>query len=556
MTEGISFLEHSKQITEHFLQSVVAVDDNMEFRSRQPEVTEDLVEPDEDEYFGQIGPKDNQEGDLLEHKLYYQDLSLEFASRGIVCGGFSPTDDIGLSLDAIVNTSKNADITILDWQMQIAGADGKLAIDTINEIAELDTKEGGRTRLICIYTAEKVNDVAQVLVDSVQHLSPNQEGLTISFDKPGLSHWKIEIVNKEMQEAELCEFLINSFRDLTAGLLSNAALSSIAAIRDNTHHLLHKFNKDLDPAYLSHVLGLLSSPDMREQANDVAFDYAVDLISEELKSNLQVSRLVKNSLSKDKLCSWPGFVNEKNIRDCFRLKIGSEEIKRFDNNVMQNLISASTAEALETVLEDEIGLSEVDNKAPLERFKRSPIQLTTFNDANSPLLELCAIESVRRDICSIREEHIPVLKQGTIIKEQGKNKYYFCIQPVCDSVRLTGNSTFSLMQISKSNSGFTHVIRATGNHLKLKIQPAPKLIRTYTFFACDEHKVVRASKKNGLYLFTDISAGEESKIVFEWCGELKQSVSQAVINNLASQLARVGLDSFEWLRQKQSKFSV
>ncbi|WP_404341735.1 response regulator receiver domain [Pseudoalteromonas mariniglutinosa] len=551
MTEGISFLEHSKQITEHFLQSVVAVDDNMEFKSRQPETMEDLVEPDEDDYFGQIESTDNQEEALLEHKLYYQDLSLEFASRGIVCGGFSPTKDTNFSLDAIVNTSKNADITILDWQMQIAGADGKLAIDTIKEIAKLDTEEGGRTRLICIYTAENANDVAQILVNSVRHLSPNQKQLTISFGESGLSHWKIEIVNKEKQEVELCEFLINSFTELTAGLLSNAALSSIAAIRDNTHHLLHKFNKDLDPAYLSHVLGLLSSPDMREQANDVAFDYAVDLISEELKSNLQVSRLVKNSLSKDKLCSWPEFINEKNDRNCFRLKIGSEGVKRFDNNVMKNLISAQTVEELEKVLEHGVGLSEVDNKAPLERFKRSPIQLTSFNDCNSPLLELCAIESVRRDISSIREEHIPVLKQGTIIKEQGQNKYYFCIQPVCDSVRLTGNSTFSLMQISKSSS-FTHVIRATDKHLKLKIQPAPKLIRTYTFFACDEHKVVRASKQGELYLFTDISAGEENKVVFEWCGELKQSVSQAVINNLASQLARVGLDSFEWLRQKQS----
>lgn len=555
MDQSISFLENSKQITQHFLQSVVAVDDNMEFKSRQPEIVEDIVEPDEDDYFGQFesGATDFKGQAPLEHKLYYQDLSLEFAKRGIVCGGFSPTADTVMSLEAIVNTSKNADITILDWQMQIAGADGKLAIDTIIKIAQKDIQEGGRTRLICIYTAENATAVAQALVDSIVHLSPNLVQRTISFSKPGLSHWKIEIVNKEMQEAELCEFLIDSFTNLTAGLLSNAALSSIASIRDNTHHLLHKFSKDLDPAYISHVLSLLSSPDMREQANDVAFDYAVDLISEELKSNLQVSKLVKNSLSKDKLCSWPKFINSSNDKNCFRLKIGTEDVKRFDNTVMQNLITAPTQLELKKVLEDDIGFEEVDKIAPLERFKKSPIQLTTFNDANSPLLELCAIESVRRDISSIREEHIPVLKQGTIIKEQGKNNYYFCIQPVCDSVRLVGNSTFSLMKISsRSNNDFTHVIRAAKGHLRLKIQPAPKQIRTYTFLACEVHKVVRASQQDELYLFTDLSAGEDNKVVFEWCGELKQSVSQAVINNLASQLARVGLDSFEWLRQKQS----
>ena len=275
MSEGISFLNHSKKITEHFLQSVVAVDDNMEFRSRQLEISEDLVEPDEDDHFGSIEPKDDREKAPLKHKLYYQDLSLEFAKRGIVCGGFSPTDDTHTSLDAIVNTSKNADITILDWQMQIAGEDGKLAVDTIKKIAELDIKDGGRTRLICIYTAENADDVAQVLASSVEDLTPSKEKLTISFNKTGLSHWKIEIVNKDKQEVDLCEYLINSFTNLTAGLLSNAALSAIAAIRDNTHHLLHKFNKELDPAYLSHVLGLISSPDMREQANDVAFDLSL-----------------------------------------------------------------------------------------------------------------------------------------------------------------------------------------------------------------------------------------------------------------------------------------
>ena len=554
MTQATSFLDQSKRITQHFLQSVVAVDDNMEFNSRIAEAADEIIEPEEN-LFGQIdGVDDNEQTTApLEHKLFYQDLSLEFASKGIVCGGFSPTADTPLSLEAIVNTSKNSDITILDWQMQIAGEDGKLAIDTIKKIAENDINEGGRTRLICIYTAENAASVAQTLNSSIRDLQPNLGGLTFSFNKHELSHWKIEVVNKEKQEVELCSFLIDSFTDLTAGLLSNAALSSIASIRDNTHNLLHKFNKNLDPAYLSHVLGLISSPDMREQASDVAFDYAVDLISEELKSELQTSKLVKNSLSKEKLSSWPNFVNHSNDQNCFRLKIGTEGIKRFGSGVMLNLINASTESELVEVLEGGLELGELDNKAPISRFKKLPIQLTTFGDNNKPLLELCSIESARRDITTIREGHIPVLKQGTIVKDQNSNKYYICIQPICDSVRLAGNSTFSLMKISKTSNGFTHVIRAAGSHLKLKISPVPKNIRTFRFNPDEEYKVVRATiNGNNEYLFVDESGGEGFEIKFEWCGELKQSVSQAIINGLASQLARVGLDSFEWLRLKQN----
>jgi hypothetical protein len=554
MTQATSFLEQSKQITQHFLQSVVAVDDNMEFKSRTVGIDEVIIEP-EDSLFGEVDGVSNNEQVTapLEHKLYYQDLSLEFASKGIVCGGFSPTENTPLSLDAIVNTSKNSDITILDWQMQIAGEDGKLAIDTIQQIAENDINEGGRTRLICIYTAENAANVAQILNHSISDLQPTLSDLTFSFNKSELSHWKIEVVNKEKQEVELCSFLIDSFTDLTAGLLSNAALSSIASIRDNTHNLLHKFNKSLDPAYLSHVLGLISSPDMREQASDVAFDYAVDLISEELKSELQTSKLVKKSLSKSKLSSWPAFVNQSNDQNCFRLKIGTESINRFDSDVMQNLINASTEDELKSVLEDKIGLDEVNNKTPLSRFNKLPIQLTTFDDQNKPLLELCSIESSRRDVTTTRGVHIPVLKQGTIVKDQSSNKYYICIQPICDSVRLVGGSTFSLMKISKTSSSFTHVIRKAGGHLKLNISPVPKNIRTFRFNSDEEYKVVRATLNgSNKYLFVDESRGEGSEIKFEWCGELKQSVSQAIINGLASQLARVGLDSFEWLRLKQN----
>ena len=550
MTHEIDFFEQSKRITQHFLQSVVAIDDRMEFKSRVIEDEYKLVEPEETD-LGQIDSK--VEVAPLEHKLYYQDLSLEFASKGIVCGGFSPTADVDSSLDAIINTSKNADITILDWQMPIAGNDGSLATDAVMQIAQNDINDGGRTRLICIYTAKNANDVAKSIIDSIAKFSPKLSDLTISFKDPKLSHWKIEIVNKEKKEVELCSFLIESFTRLTAGLLSNAALSSIAAIRDNTHNLLHKFNKNLDPAYLSHVLGLISSPDMREHASDVAFDYAVDLISEELKSELQISKIVRHSLSKEILSSWPSFVNRSERRDCFRLKIGTENIQMFDSTTMKKLIDAATETELKDVLEHDIGFTEVEGKAPLIRFTKLPIQLTIFDDDTKPLLELCSLESVRRDITTVSDEHTPVLKQGTILKELTTSKYYVCIQPICDSVRLKGKSSFSLMKISNSKSNFTHVIRAVNGHLKLKISPVPKNIRTFSFNPDEDHKIVRAVRNGGKeFLFVDDSGGENDEIKFEWCGELKQPISQAIVNGLASQLARVGLDSFEWLRLKQN----
>jgi hypothetical protein len=551
MTQVLNFKENSKKIAQHFLQSVVAVDDNIRFEPR-PLVDEGELEVPDDTDLGELeGENDDEAVKALEHGLYYQDLSHEFARKGIICGGFSPKQgDLDSSIDAVVNTSKNSDITILDWQMEVAEADGKFATDVIKKISELDRSEGGRTRLICIYTAKDTKAVADTLKNSLKFLKPKLKNCTITFSSLNLTHWKIEVVNKgDIQEVALCDYLVDSFTALTTGLLSNAALASIAAIRDNTHHLLHKFNSGLDTAYLSHVLGLISSPDMREQANEVAFDYAVDLISEELKSELQISQIVKNSLSKEVLETWPKHMSPRNKAPRFKIKMGQEQVE-FNNETMKKLLSAATEEELISVLENNLKLKGVGDKSTLDIFNKALIQLSFDNYNTEPLLDFCSLESTRRNLLTLKD-HIPVLKQGTLIKEKTKNKYYLCIQPLCDTVRLkTGYHNFTFLETSISNGDFTHVMRKTGGHLKIKITPSAKNIRTIHFLANDDKKaVLSVLNETGAPEF--FSGSNEKPVLFEWCGEFKFTISQAVVNGLAAQLARVGLDSFEWLRQKQ-----
>lgn len=550
MTQVLSFKENSKKIAQHFLQSVVAVDDNIIFKSRPTiNVDEVLEEPDESD-LGELEAIDSsqQTSSILNHKLYYQDLSHEFASKGVICGGFAPEGDVDSSLEAIVNTSKNADITILDWQMKITGADGKFATETIQKISDIDISEGGRTRLVCIYTAEDAEAVADTLKNSLQNLEPKLNKCTMTFDLSNLTHWKIEVVSKgDIQEAGLCEFLIDSFAELTTGLLSNAALSSIASIRDNTHNLLHKFNNELDTAYLSHVLGLISSPDMRDQANEVAFDYAVDLISEELKSELQISQIVKNSLSKEMLKSWPEYMTSDENAKKFKIKAGPKKVS-FNNRAMEKLLSVSNESDLIKVLENDLNLKEESSTATINMFNKALIQLTFDNEGTKSLFDLCSLESTRRNLMTLKD-HKPVLKQGTLIRG-GIDKYYLCIQPICDTVRITGYKSFTFIETTISKSKFTHVMRGKEDHLKLNITPSAKHIRTINFLANEERKAVLSEiNEHGSPIFS--SGTDQDPIFFEWCGEFKSTTSQAIVNSLAAQLARVGLDSFEWLRQKQ-----
>lgn len=48
--------------------------------------------------------------------------------------------------------------------------------------------------------------------------------------------------------------IVEEFADMTNGLLSNFALSSISAIRNNTSRMLSVFSPKLDPAYLGHKI--------------------------------------------------------------------------------------------------------------------------------------------------------------------------------------------------------------------------------------------------------------------------------------------------------------
>ena len=589
MTQTLSFSESSKKIAQHFLQSVVAVDDKIKFEPRPTtiDIEEVIKEPDESDFSEfEVVDSRKQTSAPLEHELYYQDLSHEFASKGIICGCFSPKQgDLSSSLIAAVNTSKNADITILDWQMGDTAQDGKFATDTILKIAKIDIAEGGRTRLICIYTAKNAEEVANTLCCSLKELVSDLNDNAIIFGLSELTHWKIEVVNKaDKQEIDLCDFLIESFAKLTTGLLSNAVVSAIATIRDNTHNLLHQFNSKLDPAYISHVLGLISSPEMREQAHEVAFDYAVELISEELKSSLQINEKVKASLAKEVILCWPEFIEKDENKESFFLELSDGESLSFHRGYMKELLLADTLKdtlnrigmeaskktfvaephtraklAEETdsnniePLLNESGAIQVKEKTlkPLQRFEKLAIQLSIENPSDIPLLDLCSIENTRRSQNTTLARS-PSLKQGTIIKNPGANSYFLCIQPLCDSVRLKAETSFTFLEIKEVTTfkgKFSHVIKKADNtHLKLLISCKATTVRTLNFMPDPVNKVVLSNLKEDYYFFQEM----QNDISFEWYGELKQTITQAIVNNLAAQISRVGNDSFEWLRQKQN----
>ena len=555
-----SFFEESRSIAEAFIQTVVAVDDNICFgTSSNSLISSDLQVnvPDEDSGLGiNSGGIDdlNLTAPELSSDLNYQELSACFADKSILCSAlkvYEGENGEQKTIEATFNIAKKADITILDWQMESDSSDfGKIAKSSVTKLLEYDVERNGRLRLILIYTSETISTVLAQLCSALNNFGSSiKNDREVVFSGINLQLCKIVVINKQENIESLVDKSIDEFALMTCGLLSNATLAAITEIRDKTHHHLYQFNRKLDAAYVSHVLGLISSPAMRENAHEVAFDYAIDLLAEELKSDLQVSTRVKKSLSKDILQIWPDFIQEKDPQTEFKFKIGDLPEVPVTLDRMKRILSVTEKVEFEKILEEEPQFPVAAELRSISKtFSDKHIQFMFGQDSLNEHLQLSAIQCTRRSIDTLGT-YIPTLKQGVILKRRSNGKYYVCIQPLCDSVRLTCGTNFTFLRISKvqNTKPMTHVIHSLmSSYLSFDIQATSKNIFMAQFEPDLDEKIVKAERLNQNFIF---KSGEE---VFEWQGEFKQPIFQSLVNDVSASLARIGFDSFEWLRQRKS----
>ena len=578
------FFETSQSIVKSFLSNVIAIDDKLFFGNAISNKEEVASAANKDPFaFGEeeSGSSEEDSGlgvanislasstirDRLEkevHNLDYQDLSLAFAEYGINCSGFIPDvhrfKTIEDAAENITLSAKRVDATILDWRMdENFGAEiGSLAKASILKILQHDKIQHGRLRLIVIYTAEPniaeiTGNIAQTLQSVDFSVLTNENN--INFDNADLEFCQITVIEKKTTAKELREEVVSLFTELTIGLLPNATLSTLSELRDKTHHILHTFSRDLDPAYLSHVIGLLSSPKVRENAEEVALDYAAELISEELKSMIQISHPLKLSLEKNRIIDWLSHINMENEDDFFEIVVGDESGK-VGSCRMKELIEATENEQIDAILQSEPKIISKGQDS-LSFFERNRIQVNLKNGTIDSHEKLSIIECKRRDGLSLTNlAYAPNIKLGSIIKDK-KGKYYICLQPLCDSVRLSSDASFlflAVKEVKEPTGKFTHVIQSkTGENIRLMARCSTQCIRKFDLKRNKTTRTVKASNQAGSNEYITQCKKESGGIEeLFWVGELKNNVAQAISNQVAASISRIGLDTNEWLRLSSS----
>lgn len=567
-----------------FLQTVIVIDDGVTLGSNPPDdspktatkqsgslLNEDRVSEGKASEKQSLSSGEAPDSHLLDAK----ELTDAFFREGIVAGLFKPTNQSDRSeiLKQSVAFAVKSDVVIIDWKLEnIASGSSTatkkttpethLASEIIVNLISDDYLCGGRLRTIIVYTAEtdltqlrdtllktlRTSKILDFLTNKPVCFRPGDEfdiispNLQISFFSK--AHGKTAHRERRKSESELPNVVINTFASNSNGLLPAFALRSTAAIRQNTHHLLTRFPKDLDGAYLTHR-ALLPDP---EDAEPFMLENFVSVV----RNALSLQQVDRKSLGHEPISSW----------------INQSEPERFKGSCLDNKVDFTKEELknifrygsdrLTSLIMEKVGRSE-KSFTPQETDKVFLEAGRIIASSDNELKRFSVLSSFKRsheDVGWARPEHVPYLTQGTIIAEKGNlSKLFLCVTPKCDCIRIKYRNgvterTFSFANLTASGSSDL-VVNIKGKYRLYNTNKKFHELNQIKFVSNDTSFRVEANFDNALkdFVFTE---NENSK-QYIWIGDLKDLNTHYRVGGLVDNLNRVGYDEFEWLRIKAKK---
>ncbi|MFH0785578.1 MAG: response regulator receiver domain [Pseudomonadota bacterium] len=530
---------------------------------------------------------------LLDAKL----LIDGFSDSRIVCSVICPGKDEAQAVERAIKVAITADIIVVDWMLDKAKgeAGSKRARDIIKGVIENDIESRGRLRLIAVYTAE--DSPVSVLDQLFDHI----KGMDFRHDKISKdektrsirnSHLKISVISKPSVKeqagiqpipfAELPGKLLDLFCDLNFGLLPSVALHSIAAIREETHHLLAVLHGKLDPALIGHRCLLLHPEDAEE--------FCDDLISGELRSILSMKQIGSGFADKMANKRWIGSKIKPDAPHKYKsFNLTREQAFSLVENgekAIPKVLSEIKADWLRHKLEDKPDHKDADGQAieiekAIERilsegasaakFYKVPDELSektipqlldgseaTGEQINLDFSRLC---SLKRETFGLRtpvEGWTPRLTLGTILqlRDGAKDTFLICLQPRCDSVRLEKDKVwkFPFLVLEEMKGKLNVVIKAFDKDFepvdkKLFYEPKPRNQIVFEFKSVTGDAII-STNDSGVFKFKNEDIIAEKVKEFWWVADLKDFVAQKIADEMSTRVGTVGFDEYEWLRRK------
>ena len=536
-----TFKDLSVQNVARFLQTVVVVDDKAHFEPRPTNNDNNsmsgISEADNESPIGAhpnlVSPQPDAAGSSVDPEdLDAKALVDGFAKEGIACTILSPDseDDV---VTQVTKVAELADIVVLDW---ILDRDNGERITKL--IRKLISEESGpdRIRLIAIYTGERdLRTVADKVSDELSaHFgeAPIRPSEFVAVKGPiriavfGKEDTPVPSEDASLSDrivglSELPDRLINEFAEMTTGILPNVAIAGLSEIRAQTHRLLTKFSSSLDPAYLGHRL-LIPHPSDAEEA-------VVAMLVAEVLSILEHGNVAKQA-GIDSIRAW---ISEKTENESLR----PQDLFKSPHDTPNELLGF-----LEHGIDNlrEVGLRGRKWERVTHAFTSVESQADESNRQFAKLMH----------VKTRYQSPPPSLTLGTILFSETDQcgKYWICLQPKCDSVRIGERRSFPIVpmtQVQKPKCDFEIVVRHRDCWILLRVPRKPAEISMFTFEPDDDSmNKVTATSMEELWKITSTEG-----TTFEWVAELKDEHAQRIANEFASSFSRVGVSESEWVRR-------
>jgi len=356
--------------------------------------------------------------------------------------------------------------------------------------------------------------------------------MVLVFGKPGIARTDRQDC-RTAEYRDLPRMIREDLEEVFKGLMPEFAFRGINVLREAIPRILARFGPDLDIGALIHR-ALLSEP------SDAGSQF-VSLLATDFEQAMQEGRVGE---------AWNDEVVERFLED--------RQLKNPDA-LAQRLKDTQGLPELLRELEDKslvrkavaLGLLKVGiSKANKKLARQLTDSLSDTAGSNKALAALMS-SSPLGDVA-------PRLELGVVVRDESE-RYWLCIQPVCDSVRINqtqanqieeneteANQTraFPMMPLKVEGDNRTDAMFQTedGNCIRAGFEHSPYKV-TMPQVSASQGGAVVAVCESSIWQFTAAS-GETYTAV----ARLRPEGAAAAVQRFASQASRVGVDPSEWLR--------
>ena len=444
-----------------------------------------------------------------------------FIDKGIVCGVLQPDEKESDLVALARHGAQFADLLILDWLL--FGKHTK-TIEMISAVAESNK---GRLTVVVIFTGvPRLSAVVDRLAEETDFEETHdfvlqcENTVVLVFGKP-----EIRLVGGEGPRTAEYRDLPARIRDdletIFGGLMPQFVFRGVNAVRDSTPRILASFGSDLDAGALVHRALL-------PQADDAGPQF-IRLLASDLEQALHDAGVgdvwgidsVAESLARATSGGSPSELATK-LRKSGNV---SSDMKALDDERLAH-------EAITRGLADVgLGDSAVSDAVDV---------LTAAFGNGAASSEALGVMMSSSDF----GQKPPRLELGVVLRDES-GKYWLCIQPLCDSVRVKCRRAFPMLGLVPDDRRPAAMIRSPENTLiGIRFDTAPYKLAMPEFKRTSADAVF-AHGQTPEWRFTDVGDVEYLAVT-----RLRPELAAQAVQGLTSAASRPGFDASEWLRRK------